>query len=459
MKITRQDHDDLNATITLVVEKDDYSDKLTEELKKQRAKAHMKGFRKGKTPMSVIKKMYGKGALAEIINKVIDESISNFLKEEKLEILGSPIPTEDQEMIDFDLSSLEDYTFKFDLGIAPNVEVAGVSSADTYTKYAINIDDELLTEELDIRRKRGGKNEEVEDTIQEEDILTIKALELEGEAIKEKGWETGFTLLVNRVADEDLKKDILTKKQGDKFRFNIYELEKDAKEDYVKKYLLNLDEEEEKEIGNEFEGTIEKVSRRMPAELNEEFFEAAFPGAEVKSEADAKAKIEEEIAAFYDDQTRSVMYREIMEELMKNNQIEIPEAFLKRWLMLTNQDVSQESIDQEFEAFSKNIGWNLMKSALVKKYNLVVEPDELRAAVRKKIEGYMKQYGAMEGMDMEPMIDRMLSSREAIEKEYSEVEADKLFSQIEKEVSVAEKSVSIEEFREIVQKLNDNQAA
>ena len=459
MKITREDHDDLNSTITLVVEKDDYSAKLSEELKKQRAKAHMKGFRKGKTPMSVIKKMYGKGALADIINKVIDESISNFLKEENMEILGSPIPTEDQEMIDFDLSSLQDYSFKFDLGLAPKIDVAGVSSSDTYTKYVIDIDDKLLTEELDMRRMRGGQNEDVEDNIREEDILTLKALELEGDGLKDNGWETGFTLLVSRIGDEDLKNEVLTKKKGDKFRFNIYELEKDAQEDHVKKYLLNLDEDEEKEIGQYFEGTIEKVSRRMPAEMNEEFFTTAFPGSEVKSEAEAKDMIKEEFNEYHDNQSRSVMYREIMEELMNNNEIQIPESFLKRWLLLTNQEITVENIDHEFDAFIKNISWNLMKSALVKKYNLVVEPEELRAAVRLKIEGYMRQYGAMQGVDIESMVDSMLSSRESIEKEYSEIEADKLFSQIEKEVSIAEKSVSIEEFREIVQKLNDNQAA
>jgi len=459
MKITRQDHDDLNATITLIVEKDDYSSKLTEELKKHRAKAHMKGFRKGKTPMSVVKKMYGKSVLAEIINKVIDDSISGFIKDEKLDILGSPIPTEDQEMIDFDLASLEDYTFKFDIGKAPEVEVAGVSNSDTYTKYAIDISDELLTEELDLRRKQRGENIDVEDGIEEEDILTIKALELEGDVVKEKGWETGFTLLVSRIGNEDLQKEVLTKKIGDKITFNIFELEKDATEEHVRKYLLNLDEDEDKEIGKHFEGTIEKVSRRMLAEMNDEFFDAVFPGGEVKTEADAKEKIAEDIAKYYDDQSRSVMYREIMEELMKNNSITIPEKFLKRWLKITNRDVSQENLDNEFDAFSKNIEWNLMKSTLVKKYNVVVEPDELRASVKKKIEGYMQQYGALGGMDMEPMIDRMLSNREQIEKEYSEVEADKLFAQIEKEVSIAEKSVSIEEFREIVQKLNENQAA
>ena len=157
MKITRQDHDDLNATITLVVEKDDYFPKFDQELKKYKNKAHIKGFRKGKTPMSAIKKMYGKPLLAEVINKEIDEKLFGFLKEENIDILGSPIPTEEQEMVDFDVNALEDYTFAFDIGKAPAVDVVGVSSEDSYGQHKIIVDDKLIDEELEMRRRQLGE--------------------------------------------------------------------------------------------------------------------------------------------------------------------------------------------------------------------------------------------------------------------------------------------------------------
>ena len=456
MKISRQDHDDLNATITMVVEKDDYSSNFSEELKKYKSKAHLKGFRKGKTPMSAVKKMYGKPLLAEIINKQIDDKLFGFLKDENIEILGSPIPAESQEMVDFNVNELEDYTFVFDIGIAPVVDVVGVSETDTYPQYKVTVDDKIVDDEMDMRRKRLGENIDVEDAIEEEDILTIKAFELEGDARKEKGWETGFTILANRIGDEELKKKVLGSKLNDTFNFDIYNLEKDTTDDYVKKYLLNLDPEEEKEIGNQFEGIIEKVSRRMPAELNEDFFEKAFPGGEIKDEAGARAQIIEDISKFYSEQTKSVMYREIMEGMMEKNTFSIPDAFLKRWLLLTNQNVSEQNIEDEYEPFTKNLHWNLIKNSLVKKYNLIVEPEELRAFVKKKIGSYMQQYGGA-GMDLEPLVDQMLSNKEAVEKEYSEVEAEKLFEEIGKTVKIEEKDISIDDFREVVNEINEKQ--
>lgn len=456
MKISRQDHDDLNATITMVVEKDDYAGKFTEELKKHKGKAHLKGFRKGKTPLSAIKKMYGKPLLAELINKEIDDKLFGFLKEENIEILGSPIPSQDQEMVDFNVNELEDYTFSFDIGKAPALEVQGVSEADNYSQYKVEVDDKIIDDEMDMRRKRLGVNEDIEDTIEKDDILTIKAFELESGKRKDKGWETGFTIMVERIGEEELKESILKSKVNDTFNFNIYKIEKDASEDHVKKYLLNLDPEEEKEIGEEFEGLIEKVSRRMPAELNDDFFEKAFPGEEIKDEAAARDKISEHISTFYSEQTKSVMYRDIMEAMMDKNSVTIPEDFLKRWLLMTNKQVTEQNIQDEFEPFTKNLQWNLIKNSLVKKYNLVVEPDELRAFVKKKISGYMQQYGGGT-MDLEPLVDQMLSNREAVEKEYSEIEAEKLFEEIARQVTIEEKPISIDDFREVVNELNEKQ--
>jgi len=456
MKISRHDHDDLNATITMVVEKDDYASKFKEELKKYKGKAHLKGFRRGKTPISAIKKMYGKPLLVELINKEIDEKLTGFLKDEKIDILGSPIPSQDQEMVDFNVNELEDYTFSFDIGIAPSIEVSGVDSSNSYSQYKVEVDDTIIDDEMDMRRKRLGVNEDVEDTIQKDDILTIKAFELENGSRKDKGWETGFTILVDRVGDEEVKEHLLQSSVNDTFNFNIYKIEKDSSEEHVKKYLLNLDPEEEKEIGENFEGVIEKVSRRKEAELNDDFYEKAFPGEDIKSETEAREKIKEHISSFYAEQTKSVMYRDIMDNMMDKNSVSIPEEFLKRWLLLTNKEVTEQNIKDEFEPFTKNIQWNLIKSSLVKKYNLIVEPEELRAFVKKKISGYMQQYGGAT-MDIEPIVDQMLSSRESVEKEYSEIEAEKLFEEIANQVTIEEKPISIDDFREVVNELNEKQ--
>lgn len=454
MTITRNDHDDLNATLTLILEKGDYEPAFMQEIKKYKKQAQLKGFRKGKTPISAVKKMFGKSALAEVINKLIDEHLTKYIQDEKLDILGSPIPSDDQEMYDFNLKELADYTFKFDVGKVPDIQVKGIGDGVSYLKYKIDIPDDLVQEEFDMRKKRLGTSEDIEDSIEEDDILTIKAVELEEGNKKENGWETDFTIMVNRIGDEDLKKKVLSMKKGDTFEFDINKIEKEADETYVKKYLLQMDESEEKEIGNLFEGLIENASRRIDAEINDDFFEKAFPETDIKTEEAAKEHLKVELGEFYEKQTTSLTYREIMDKLMDINGIDVPADFLKRWLIMTNENVTQENIDQEFEGFQKNLEWTLIKSKLAKEYEVAVEPDEVRAHVKGKIQNYLQGYQGGE-FDYEPMIDRFLSSRDQIEKEYSEVEAEKLFETLIDKVELDQKNVSIEEFKEIVEKINE----
>lgn len=453
MKIEKQHIDDLNAVIKLTIEKSDYEDSFNNELKNYKNKVQLKGFRKGKTPLSSIKKMYGKSVLLEVVNKTLQEKLSGYLVEEKLDILGNPIPSTDQEQMDIDIKELKDFNFSFDIGLAPKIDIKGVSESDEYKEFDIEIPDNLLQEELDMRRKRHGKQVEAEKDIVEEDLILIKANELDGKSEKEKGHETGFSMLVSRIGDDDLKKKVLGGKKGDTFDFDINTIEKDVDEKYVKKYLLNLDEGEEKEIGKDFKGVIEKITRVELAELNQEFFDQAFGKDKVKSEVEAKTSIKDELSAFYEKQQKSLVYRGIMDALIENNQMELPDEFLKRWLNSNNPDVKPEDIDKEYNSFEKNLRWSLIKSKLAKDFNVEVSPEELRESVKKKIMSYMAQYQQPD-FDVEPMINNYLGNREQVEKEYEEAMAEKLFDEIYNKVTLKSEKISIEDFREKVQEIN-----
>jgi len=453
MKIEKQHLDDLNAVIQLTIEKSDYEDSFNTELKNYKNKVQLKGFRKGKTPLNSIKKMYGKSVLLDVVNKTLQEKLSGYLVEEKLDILGNPIPSADQEQMDINIKELQDFNFSFDIGLAPKIEVQGVSETDEYLEYDIEIPDDLLQEELDMRRKRFGKQVNPEKDIVEEDLVLIKATELEGTALKEKGHETGFSVMVSRIGDEDVKKKILGGKVGDSFDFDIYTIEKEVEEKYVKKYLLNLDEEEEKEIGKNFRGEIEKITRVELAELDQEFFDQAYGKDKVTSEAEAKASIKEELSEFYKKQQKSLVFRGIMDALIQKNQMELPDEFLKRWLNSNNPEVKPEDIDKEYNSFEKNLRWSLVKSKLAKDFNIEVSPEELRESVKKKIMSYMAQYGQSD-FDVEPMINNYLGNKEQVEKEYEEAMAEKLFEQIYEKVSLKPEKISIEDFREKVQSIN-----
>ena len=454
MKIEKQNIDDLNAVIKLTIEKSDYEESFNTELKKYKNKAQIKGFRKGKTPISSIKKMYGKSVLLDIVNKTLQEKLSGYLVEEKLDILGNPLPSADQEQMDINVNELQDYKFSFDIGLAPEVDVKGVAESDEYTSYDIEIPADLLKEELDMRRKRMGKQVNPETDIAEDDIIMIKALETEGGKIKDKGYETGFSVMVSRIGDEEVKKKLLGGKVGDKFDFDIYTIEKDVEEAYVKKYLLNLDEDEEKEIGKTFNGEVEKITRTELAELDQDFFDQAYGKDKVSTEQEALDSIKEELSAFYEKQQKSLVYRGIMDALIEKNPMPLPDDFLKRWLNSNNPNVKPEDIDKEYNNFEKNLRWSLVKSKLAKDFNVEVSPEELRESVKKKIMAYMGQYQQMD-FDIEPMINNYLGKREQVEKEYEEALAEKLFEEIYNKVSLKSEKITIEDFRAKVQEVNN----
>lgn len=454
MNITKNEIDALNASLHITIEPSDYEVKFNSELNKYRSKAQMKGFRKGKTPMSTIKKMYGRSILAETINNILGETLNTYLTEQKLETLGQPIPSDDSEIVDFDVKNLGAYKFDFDLGLAPEFEVEGLEVG--IERKVIDIPEEVVTEELDLARKRFGNEIFPEEDIEDNDLITLSAVELDGDKVKKKGWETGFQILV-RDMDDEVQKEVLKLKKGDDFDFNIRTVEKDKNEKHVNKYLLNLDEDEEKEIGDMFRGTIDKVSRIAPAEMNQDFFDK-YKGEEgvETSEEKIREEIRASIASHYDTQTKNLLFKDIMDHLMESNQIELPVAFLKRWLKLSNEDATDEVIEAEFDAFSKNLKWNLIKGKLEKKYEIQVLPEDIKEGFKKRISGYFG--GNPQGIDLDQMAESMMKNQDQFRQVFEEEKAEKLFQAISEDMNIIENNVSLEEFKALVKKINEQEA-
>ncbi|WP_235297216.1 trigger factor [Portibacter marinus] len=454
MNVTKNEIDALNASLHITIEPADYKDQFNKELNKYRGKAQLKGFRKGKTPISTIKKMYGKSILAETINNMLSETLNNFITDEKLETLGQPIPSEDSPEVDFNVKELPTYEFHFDLGLAPQFEVQGME--DGVERKVVEVPEEIVTEELDLARKRHGTEIFPEEDIEENDLITISAVELEDGKVKKKGWETGFQVLVRDVVDEK-KEEILKLKKSDQFTFNIRDFEKDKDEKHVNKYLLNLDEEEEKEIGDMFQGTIDKVSRIAPAEMNQEFFDK-YTGKEnaETSEEEIRKNIRESIENHYKTQTKNLLYKNIMDHLMEANEIDLPEDFLKRWIKMSNEKATDEIIEDEFEAFSQNLRWNLIKSKLEEKYDIQVLPEDIREGFKRRISAYFG--GNPQGIDLDQMADSMMKNQEQFRQVYDEEKAEKLFEAISEDMNIVENPISLEEFKELVKKLNEEAA-
>ena len=464
MNIEQHSVDNLNATITINITKDDYQSQFKSELTKTAAKAQMKGFRKGKTPLSVVKKMYGKGILSDAVNNTLQTALSDYLKSEELDILGQPIPSDDQDGdLDFDVNNLIDYEFKFDIGISPKVEVVGVSAKDTYNIDKIKIDDKTIDEELENAQKRLGEQSHPDGAVLAGDIIKIQAEELDGKKAKENGWATEFSVLVDSLTDKYNKK-VLKLSKDDSFSFDVNDLEKSKGEDYVKKYLLNVPKTEEGQeepvIGNKFEGKIVDIARLVKAELNQEFYDKYFGEGLVSSDKEARAKVEESIGGHYQNQALQLMYRDIMDKLVADTKVELPETFLKKWLQLTNEKLSAEEIDKDFPGFLDNMKWTLIKSELAKKFEIEVSPEDIREAMTAKVRNYFGQYGQqMDDTMLNEVMGKMFQNQEEVNKTYEELQAGRVFKKIGETIKQKDVKISLDDFNAKVKAVNEKQQA
>jgi trigger factor len=242
--------------------------------------------------------------------------------------------------------------------------------------YDVDIPEHLVDEELTAARRRQGERIEATDNIEEMDMLKLDASEMDGDDVKEDGWKTDISILVKVIDNEDVKKEILTKKAGDTIVFDVFKLENKDK-DYIRKYILKVPADNDQEIGDMFTARIAEVSRIVPAEMNEDFF-SSFGDESVKDESSLREFLKNDIKKYYDQQAEQFMYREIMDYLVDNNQIDLPEEFLKKYLKATNENVNEEILEKEFDAFAKNMRWSLQKSSLANRFDIEVSEEDIR---------------------------------------------------------------------------------
>ncbi len=451
MNIERKELAPFNEEITLTIHKDDFEKEFMDELRKYRQQASLKGFRKGKTPMSVIKRMFGKSLLGEIIQKKLEEGINNYLTENKINTLGQPIPSDDQKEKELDPSSLEDFTYKFEIGLSPEFEVQGLSKEDTFPKYVIKVPDEKIEEEMDRLRKRMGQYEEIEEgEIEAEDLIDLDAKELENGKVKPKGWDTYFSVSIDRLADDKLKSELIGKKKGYSVQVDLTNLEQNTDQKFINKHYLNLDEDEQKEIGNFFEGKVAKIRRMALAEMDEEFFKQAFGKDSVDNEEKARGEIEASYLDAYGKQADVLLFKDLQDHLLQKNTLELPEVFLKKWLLVSNPEVSTDQVDSEFGPFKENLRWNLIRNKLINKYNIDIGVEQIKDVFKAQITSYFGANVDQNAPFVVETIDRMMQNKEQVEKVYQDLLFDQLYESMEGEITIDPKPIDLAEFEKLL---------
>ncbi|MEM1220479.1 MAG: trigger factor [Bacteroidota bacterium] len=456
-QVVRESIDNLNATITVTVERSDYESTFNEQLKEYRKNAPMKGFRKGKTPLSFIKKLYGQEVLVQVVNQTLQKELTDFLEQGEADFLGQPIPSENQEQYDFNPQDLIDFEFKFDIGLAPQFELQGASESDTYPIYEIEIPKETIDTELKNLLKSKGERKTVTEDIVDGDMIKVRAFELDGDKIKENGVESVFSLLVDRIDSEDVKADVLKKKAGETFDFNIHELESAQSEEQAKKYLLGMNEEQIEEIavGDYFRGTIEEVNRIVPAELNQDFFDKQFGEGTVSSEEEAREKVKEDILSHYNRQAESLLFRDLQEKLLELNRenMDLPDAFMKRWLTYSDERNTPELVEADYENFADSLRWTIIRNRVETTHKIEITEADVREGFANRIRSYMQGFG--DETLIQSTVERLMQDQQQVENVLEEIRSDKVFLALKEQVGLDPKKISVDDFTAEVQRVQE----
>lgn len=450
MNITKENINELNATITVKIEKNDYEATVNETLKDYRKKVNMPGFRPGHVPAGLVKKMYGKAILADEVNKVLSKNLTQYLVDEKLNILGEPLPNEEkQPAIDFDNDS--DFEFVFDIAMAPEVDVK-LDKRKKITYYNITVDEDMVNKQVESYTGRFGKNEAVE-VADEKSTLRGDFAQLDAEGNELEGGikAEGVVIAIDVMKDEAIKAEATGKKAGDVLVFDPVKAY-DSKHEVG--HMLNVSHEEAENIEGNFKFTIAEVLSYQPAEINEDLFVKAFgEDTDVKTEEDFRNKLKTEMAENFNYSSEYKFAIDSRAALVEKFNAELPEEFLKRWLKATNEELTAEQIDADFANFMEDLRWQLIKDRLVRDNELKLEEADVKELAKRVAAMQFSQYGMYNVQDeyLENYAGHILQNEEERKRLANKALEDKILEVIKSKVTLDEKAISYDEFNKLLE--------
>lgn len=434
MNITREDKDQLNSVVKINIEKDDYSPKVDKVLKDYRKTANIPGFRKGMVPMGMIKKQYGQAVLVDEVNKLLQDSLNSYITEEKLDILGNPLP---KPQDDLNWES-DEYTFEFELGLAPEFEVT-LEGEGPVTYYNISADDEMIDNQIKTIQRQYGKlvtQDEVKDG-----FTVVGTFHNE-----EEGIENEATFKVEDIDGKTNKKELLGAKVGDQVTLKSNKLFKD---DETLARHLGLEQDKVDGLKVDLTFTIKEINEQVLAELNQELFDKAFGEGEVTSEEEAKAKIAEQSKQTFQQQGDQQFFNDVTEHLIEKANIELPSEFLQKWLQTQGEkELTPEEAKEEYEKSEKGIKYQLIEAKIAKDNDIKVEIEDVKKVAKEKIKMQMMQFGQMDFPEdqMDGIIQNLMSNQEQVRQFSEEVMVQKLLQLYKDKMEVEEKEVTYKEF-------------
>ena len=440
MNITKDDIDSLNAVITVKVGPEDYQERVDTVLKDHRKKATMPGFRPGKVPMGVIKKMYGRAVLAEEMNKLLSESLYNYINENNLEVLGNPLPKDDTEA-DNDLETQTEFEFSYELGLAPQFEV-NISDKDKFDRYIIQVDDELIDKYiLDVRKRYGKVGNAVESS--EEDMLKGVFVELDEENnILEGGIMHESTISLEYLEDEDTKKQLIGLKAGDQVVVDPFKVSRGGSDTAA---MLGIEAAQLDQVKSQFRFEVKNILSVEPSEINEDLFNKIYGKDQVSTEEEFRQKVSEELEKMLVVDSEKKLQNDVTEWLLDKFNVDLPNEFLKRWLKASGeQPLTDEQIENEYDQYAKGLRWQLIQNRIIRENDLKVTNEE--AIERAKLL-VRQQYGMyLDETQLDDVAKRILQKEEEARRIFDQLYDDKILDLYKNTFKFKEKEVSFDEF-------------
>lgn len=442
MEITLDKHSANQATIKINLKESDYQPKVDAKLKDYAKKANIKGFRPGKAPLGMVKNLYGTSVLVEEINTILGESLNNYLKEQTFKILGDPLPVESNEE-NIDWKKQKDFEFDYKIGFVENIDLP----LDTKIKannYSIKVDDKLVNETIENLKSQYGNSTNPE--------VSEAGDNLYGDlANADSTWSKTLTFPIDK----------LTKKLGAKF----IGVSKDAVIEFPAKDVkkaqweeaFSLTEEELANVDGELNFTVKNINRTEIAEMNQEFFDKIFGPDQVKSEEEFIAKVQETLQANYNKEAALFTEEELKKALVEKANLELPEAFLKEWLLKANQGkVSAEDVENEYPAYARQLTWSLISNHLATANDIKAEHEDVIEKTKQMVREQFAASGLGSQMEdsMDMFVDNYLKGEEG--QNYmnmlTSVQNDKVLAMAKEKLKLKDKEISIDEFKELLEK-------
>ena len=451
MEITQETTDALNGVLTVTVSPEDYKDKVDGILEDYRKQVKMPGFRPGKVPIQLVRKQYGKAVLADELNKLLGAKMDGYIREQKLRLLGQPIPAEEGDS-EGNWEKPDVFTFRYDIGLSPKVDI----KFGWFTKFVhhkVRIDGDLINDQIeDLRRRYGKMSDRTE--VEENCLMVGEFVELEpdGKEVKPGGVMNEGTISLESVKDKKTNKALMGLSQGAEVVVKPGSVSRDA-DDLAR--MLGIEAKAAEGFKSPLRFTIKEVRHIEPAELGEELYDKLFGEDVVTDEEGFRAKVKEDLQRIFERDGDRVFRRKFVEEVVDKLDPPLPEDFLKRWIRVANEKpITAEEIEAEFSEYAKGIKWQIIQNHIIDEHSIEVEGEEIKEEAGNAIKAQYSQYGIpLNAEQLDPMVTQMLTDQKEVRRVAETIYERKAIDKLRELAKIKEKEISHEGWMEIVRSL------